>query len=220
MLARRSCLALLLFAMAVPAHATQAQAAKAEAAPAGVPLDLNTNQTLCDKGNPKACNFVGALYGTGQFGAVTMDQTRATTFFKKACDGGYPTGCANLANQIFNGWGAAMDRPRALQIYQKACDEKVVTACMDLGVIYRDGKGISAKNPALAVPLLQRACDISVAACASIASMYELGIGVPKDVPRAITLYRKSCTAPLSDSADDIQRIWSRASCNVLTRLR
>jgi len=170
-------------------------------------------------GDAKACNFVGAMYATGTRG-VKVDQTQAFNFFLKACNGGYATGCANLANQYYGGLGVTMDRSRAVQLYQRSCDLGAVTACMDLGVIYRDGKGVQTKNPAYAAQLFQRACDLSAAACASIASMYELGVGVVKDVARAISLYQRSCRATPSESAEDVQKIWSRASCNVLTRLK
>jgi hypothetical protein len=39
-----------------------------------------------------------------------------------------------------------------------------------------------------------------------------LGIGVAKDVPRAVSLYQRSCRATPSESAEDIQKVWSRAS--------
>src|ERR1019366_6114433 len=112
------------------------------------------------------------------------------------------------------------DRSRAVQLYQRSCDLGAATGCVDLGVLYRDGRGVPAKNPARAVQIFQRACDLSAAACASIASMYELGVGVPKDVARAKALYQRSCGATPSDSAEDIQKVWSRASCNVLTRMK
>ena len=156
---------------------------------------------------------------TGVHG-VTLDQARAFAYFRKACDGGHPIGCANLANQYYNGLGVTADQSLAVQIYQRSCDLGAVTGCMDLGVIYRDGKGTQAKNPARAAQLFQRACDLSAAACASIASMYELGIGVSKDVARAKSLYERSCNATRSDAAEDIQKVWSNASCNVLARMK
>lgn len=181
--------------------------------------DIKTNVALCNTGDAKACNFVGAAYATGMRG-VKLDPTQAFNFFLKACNGGHPTGCANLANQYYNGLGVATDRSRAIQLYQRSCDLGAVPACVDLGVIYRDGKGVPAKNPTYAAQLFQRACDLSAAACASIASMYELGMGVVKDAARARLLYQRSCDATPSGSAEDIQKVWSRASCNVLTRLK
>src|SRR5581483_11005598 len=103
--------------------------------------------------------------------------------------------------------------------YQRACDLGAVTACVDLGVQYRDGKGAADEDRPRAVKLFQRACDLNGPACASLASMYELGWGVPKDLARAKQLYEKSCYTQRSDSAEDIQRVWSRASCNVLARM-
>jgi hypothetical protein len=181
--------------------------------------DLKANITRCGAGDARACNYVGAMFATGAESAA-VDQRQAFNYFLKACNGGYATGCSNLANQYYNGYGVVMDRARAVQLYQQSCDLGGVPACVDLGVIYRDGKGVPTKNPAYAAKLFQRACDLSAAACASIASMYELGVGVVKDVPRAITLYQRSCGATPSGSAEDVQKIWSRASCNVLARLK
>ena len=183
------------------------------------PSDFTTGVALCAKGDAKACNVVGAMYATGLRG-VQLDPAQAFNFFLRACNGGHPIGCANLANQYYNGLGVTMDRSRAVQIYQRSCDLGAVTGCMDLGVIYRDGKGVQAKSPTYAAQLFQRACDLSPAACASIASMYELGVGVGKDAARARSLYERSCYATRSDSAEDIQNVWSRASCNVLSRMK
>jgi len=181
--------------------------------------DLATGVALCNKGDAKACNVVGAMYATGLHG-IKLDPGQAFAFFRKACDLGHPIGCANLANQYYNGLGVTVDQPRAVQIYQRSCDLGAVTGCVDLGVIYRDGKGAQAKNPEHAAQLLQRACDLSAAACASIASMYELGIGVTKDIARARSLYERSCYATRSDAAEDIQKVWSNAACNVLSRMK
>jgi len=191
-------------------------AARSSAATA--PLDIKASVAQCNTGDGKACNFAGALYATGLQG-IKLDLPQAFAFFQKSCNGNYATGCANLANAYYNGLGVTLDRAGAVQLYQRACDLSAVTACVDLGVVYRDGK-VQAKNPAYAAKLFQRACDLSAAACASIASMYELGMGVPKDVPRAVSLYQRSCYATRSDSAEDIQRDWSRTSCNVLTHLK
>jgi TPR repeat protein len=90
---------------------------------------------------------------------------------------------------------------------------------MDLGVMYRDGKGAPQDQP-FSARLFQRACSLSDAACASIANSYELGIGVPKDLARAKALYQRSCNAKRSDAAEDIQKVWSNASCNVLARMK
>jgi TPR repeat protein len=178
---------------------------------------IKANIAQCNTGDAKACNFVGAIYATGLQG-VKIDVVQAYTFFQKACNGGHATGCGNLANAFYNGLGVTADRARAVQLYQRACDLGGVPACVDLGVIYRDGK-VQAKNPTYAAQIFQRACDLSAASCVSIASMYEMGIGVTKDIPRAVSLYQRSCNATRSDSAEDIQRDWSRVSCNVLTRL-
>jgi TPR repeat protein len=201
---------------AAPVVRADGQAARNSAATA--PLDIKASVAQCNTGDGKACNVVGAIYATGLQG-IKLDLPQAFTFFQKSCNGSYATGCANLANAYYNGLGITLDRARAVQLYQQACDLSAVTACVDLGVVYRDGK-VQAKNPTYAAKLFQRACDLSAAACASIASMYELGMGVPKDVPRAVSLYQRSCYATRSDSAEDIQRDWSRASCNVLTHLK
>jgi len=181
--------------------------------------DFSTGVTLCNTGDAKACNVVGAMYATGMHG-VRLDHTQSFKYFEKSCDAGHPIGCANLANQYYNGLGVTMDRAHAVAVYQKGCDLGAVTACVDLGVIYRDGKGGAAKDQVYSAKLFVHACELSPAACASIASMYELGWGVPKDLARAKALYDRSCHAPRSDLAEDIQKVWSTAACNVLTRMK
>jgi TPR repeat protein len=192
--------------------------AAAQRAPSSEPSGYTVAVDLCNKGDAKACNVVGAMYATGLAG-VKADQAQALNYFQKSCNGGHGIGCANLANQYYSGLGVATDQAKAAQVYQRSCDLGAVTGCVDLGVIYRDGKGVP-KNLPHAVQLLQRACDLSAAACASIASMYELGIGVGKDLAKAKTLYERSCRAPRSSSAEDIQSTWSNAACNVLSRMK
>jgi TPR repeat protein len=206
-------LALILARLAAPA---MAQAAKT---PPTEPSDYQTGLAMCTQGDAKACNVVGAMFATGVHG-VKLDLAQAFPYFDKSCAGGYAIGCANLANAYFSGLGVTMDWPRSIRTYQRACDLGAVTACVDLGVIYRDGKASAEEDRPRAVKLFQRACDLNAPACASLASMYELGWGVQKDLPRAKQLYEKSCYAQRSDSAEDIQRIWSRASCNVLSRFK
>jgi len=61
----------LLFALVVlPAGAVSAQ----------VQNTKEETVTLCNAGNAKACNVVGAMYATGTL-VVKMDQTQASTFF-------------------------------------------------------------------------------------------------------------------------------------------
>lgn len=180
--------------------------------------DYETGVALCAKGDAKACNVVGAMFATGVHG-IKLDLAQAFPYFDKSCAGGYAIGCANLANAYFSGLGVTMDQKKSLVMYQRACDLGAVTACVDLGVQYRDGKGAADEDRPRAVKLFQRACDLNGPACASLASMYELGWGVPKDLARAKQLYEKSCYTERSDSAEDIQRVWSRASCNVLARM-
>ena len=192
-----------------------AQAAKA---PPNEPSDYENGVAMCRKGDAKACNVVGAMFATGVHG-LKLDPAQAFPYFDQACAGAYAIGCANLANAYFNGLGVTIDQKKSIGIYQRACDLGAVTACVDLGVMYRDGKGVADKNQPYAAKLFQRACDLNAPACASIASMYELGWGVARDLSKARTFYEKSCYAQRSDSAEDIQRVWSRAACNVLSRL-
>ena len=205
-------------ALLVLAFALQ-QPAAAQTRGTGDSSELTEATTLCNKGDAKACNVVGGMYATGLHG-VKLDAGKATEYFLKSCNGNHPIGCANLANQYYNGLGVTMDRTKAVQTYQRSCDLGAVTGCVDLGVIYRDGKGDQREDRPRAARLLQRACDLSDSACASIASMYELGWGVPKDPNVARTLYERSCYAKRSDAAEDIQKIWSTASCNVLARMK
>jgi TPR repeat protein len=209
--------ALIVLLVCLPTPALLSQKSIPPTAPSAP--DVKAAIALCNTGNAKACNVAGAMYAIGIWG-VKEDTTQAFNFFLKACNGGYAIGCENLANQYFSGIGVTMDRSRAGQLYQRSCDLGAAPGCVDLGVLYRDGKGVAAKNPTYAAKIFQKACDLSAAACASIASMYELGVGVPKDIVRAKSLYQRSCYAAPSDSAEDIQKVWSRASCNVLTRMK
>ena len=204
-------------AIALARMTSPAWAQAATVAPGG-PSDYEDGVTMCRKGDAKACNVVGAMFATGVHG-LKLDPAQAFPYFDQSCAGNYAIGCANLANAYYNGLGVTVDQKKSLAMYQRACDLGAVTACVDLGVIYRDAKGAADKDLSRAAKLFERACDLNAPACASIASMYELGWGVLKDLAKAKTLYEKSCYAQRSDAAEDIQRVWSRASCNVLSRM-
>src|SRR5579862_4454242 len=49
------------------------------ASAATAPIDINANVALCNTGDGKACNFVGAVYATGLQG-IKLDLPQAFTF--------------------------------------------------------------------------------------------------------------------------------------------
>ena len=71
---------------------------------------------------------------------MEVDELRAASLFKQACDGGELAGCSNLGFTYFEGRGVAKDNVRAAAFFKKACDGGELAACLNLGVIYENGE--------------------------------------------------------------------------------
>lgn len=49
---------------------------------------------ICENGNPKGCQSLGALYVSGE--PSTREYKKAIKAFEKSCDGGIEIGCTHL----------------------------------------------------------------------------------------------------------------------------
>ena len=139
----------------------------------------------------ESCFFLGKSYQLGV--GVTKDLRTATSFYRKACDGGYAPGCINLGFMYMNGYGVNKDYPIAVSLYRKLCNGGNAPGCSSLGLMYVNGYGVG-KDYSTAVSLFKKACDGGNApGCSSLGFMYMNGYGVDKDYLTAVSLFKKAC---------------------------
>lgn len=81
--------------------------------------------------------------------------------FTRACDQGWMTGCAKLADAYFRGDGTAKNSERAEREFNKACAGGVASACSDIGYMYKIGDGVG-RDETKALGYLKRACDLGM----------------------------------------------------------
>ena len=94
---------------------------------------------------------MGVAYRKGE--GVKKDEPKAAELYKKACDSGYPLGCANLGRFTSEGL-ASKTRKRRAKSSGKACEAKEGMSCFNLG----DNAMLSEKDVASAKNYLQKAC--------------------------------------------------------------
>jgi TPR repeat protein len=120
----------------------------------------------CDGSSWEFCVVLGNYY----FDGAHEDAPRATSFYDRACRGGFQAACADLAAALQIGKGAAKNTKRAAELYEPACKAGVAIACTGLANLAMVGEGV-AKNPDRARLLYLKGCtDDSPAGC------YVLGV--------------------------------------------
>jgi TPR repeat protein len=61
---------------------------------------------------------------------------------KALCDKGYPNGCSNEGQMLWQGDGVAENRVKGAALFKMACSKKVYIACYNLGMAYSTDRGI------------------------------------------------------------------------------
>ena len=147
----------------------------------------------CDRGDEEACGYLGERHVLGEGGAA-KDVKRAATFFTRGCDGGDAYSCRMLGFAYSDGEGVARDERKAAAFFQRGCDGKDGLACANLAAKYNDGLGVP-KDEFKAVRLADLSCQYgSGVGCHIMAGVYLEGHpGYPKDLARAVDLFREVC---------------------------
>jgi hypothetical protein len=106
---------------------------------------------------PRAADFAILLReGKGALPEMTPFQ-----LFTRACEQGWMTGCAQLAEAYLRGDGTAKNYELAAREYNKACEGGVASACSDIGYMYKIGDGVP-RDDTKALAYLKRACDLGM----------------------------------------------------------
>jgi uncharacterized protein len=158
----------------------------------GVPADETRAFELfkrgCDGGDPKGCANLAKSHNEGR--GTAKDVETAARYFDKACDGGEGTACNELSLMYFKGAGVDQDLARGNALTQRAC-ELDKEYCSD--AFFKRLREILRKKP---LDELSTDCDRqSMEACNALAEKYASGDGIPKDLKKAVSLYKKGCAA-------------------------
>ena len=122
------------------------------------------NAVLTGRGNtpqralPRGDDFAIVL----REGKGALSEQTPFALFTRACDQGWMTGCAQLADAYLRGDGTAKNYDLAAREYGKACAGGVASACSDIGYMYKIGEGV-ARDDSKALGYLRRACDLGMA---------------------------------------------------------
>ena len=109
-------------------------------------------------GAPQAADFAVVLReGKGEL----PDQT-PFELFTRACNQGWVTGCAQLAEAHFRGLGTALNYEMAASEFNRACEGGLASACSNVGFMYKSGDGV-ARNDTKALAYMTRACSLGMA---------------------------------------------------------
>ena len=77
-------------------------------------------QSICEKGERRACTDLGIRYFFGR-GGVAKDFEKAKSYLSRACEQDDPPGCFGLAGMYMNGMGVDLDLAKGATLLDKAC---------------------------------------------------------------------------------------------------
>jgi TPR repeat protein len=123
----------------------------------------------CEAGDPQGCNGAGVLF---EFGP-RADPLTASSFYGRACDANYASGCDNLAWLYLRGRGVPHDPPHAMVLFMAAFDAASIACARG------DGDG-----------------------CLLAGEMLRDGRGVPQDEDKALAMFRAACASGRSEGCD------------------
>jgi len=105
------------------------------------------------------------------------------TYFEKACENGFPRGCANAGLLLINNnESIPKDIPKGLALLTKACEQDRGEACAMLGTAHLMGNYSLAKDAEKALQLLTKGCELgSLQGCTNASRMYKTGDGVKRN---------------------------------------
>ena len=86
-------------------------------------------------GYAKSCHNAAVVYYKGDFG-FAVDRAKATSFFKRGCDGGLADSCYSAGLAYDEGLGAPLNHGQAEKLYIKSCELGYGDACNNLGYLY------------------------------------------------------------------------------------
>jgi uncharacterized protein len=155
------------------------------------PRDHDDCKVQCEKGSAESCFTYGSWIGA--------DVETRSSFYKKACDGGFADGCGSRA--ILE-WSAAKGQPAtsprkqaAVTLAKQGCDQGGPYSCMITGLLLFGYAGDSTGDREGGIRALNRACQLgNPKGCVELARRYWDGSdGFAKDPQKAIAHQERAC---------------------------
>ncbi len=162
--------------------------------------DESDCKAQCEKGSAESCFNYARFVRKGKSSAAAMP------FQKKACDGGFADGCAELGRTMTPSEETDQDGAKqALAVLNKACSMGSGYGCDLAGDLLTDKDFKATYDVALALKRYDRGCDLGYGtACWSLADVYFRGAGVTKDVTKGMELLLKACQGGSADECAEL----------------
>ncbi|MFQ5445121.1 MAG: tetratricopeptide repeat protein [Nitrospinales bacterium] len=99
--------------------------------------EFSTLDPKCSEGNGEACFKIAE-----KFRILDKDNKKALTYYEKACDNDYKTGCNNAGAILLKmGRHSSKEWKKAGNHFKKACEQKFHLACYNLGQLkFKEGR--------------------------------------------------------------------------------
>ncbi|MBK7579552.1 MAG: sel1 repeat family protein [Myxococcales bacterium] len=166
--------------------------------------DQGQCRAQCDKNNARSCSQLALIYR-----AEGKDQVQAVAFFKKACNLGEESACAEHGAHLLNGIGVEPDKFKALETFKKACAAGDSLGCSFLGRMHRAGTATE-PSEAKALALFKRACDGGFSqGCVELGTVHEQGVGTRRDYKQALRYYERACKADDADGCAHLGTLYT-----------
>ncbi len=155
----------------------------------------------CGAGHGSSCTLLGFLSARGR-NKLPRDDTKAMTYFVKACQLDDLEGCFNIGDLGVR----TADYTAARVAFQRACELGSGIGCARGADLLERGIG-GAADPRGAQPMFEKSfallgprCPEDSGACFVIGILQEEGKGVAKDPAKAIVSYRHGCNGGSGDA--------------------
>lgn len=153
----------------------------------------NAYETGCERGSLPSCEKLVEVYRFGY--GRSRDPKRAFALAQRLCtNDDWAGACHTLGILYAAGDGVSDDDKKAAQLYHKACELGDAEACVDYAGRVRKGWAIK-RDTARGLELIKQTCasNKSPRACWLEGIYHRDGSATPKDIPKALTLFVKSC---------------------------
>jgi hypothetical protein len=111
-------------------------------------------QACEERSDATCCLRMGELHILGQ--VADRDDSKALSFFAKACDAGRGEGCWNAGKQYHGGFGVPKDLARVVILYERGCSLGFTISCTTLAVLDDREPGVC--DPGKVKAALERGC--------------------------------------------------------------
>jgi TPR repeat protein len=176
------------------------------------PKDEADCKAQCDKGSAESC------FNYGRLVRKKTSRAAAMPFQKKACDGGFADGCAELGVSMLpvdEGPNVEKEARAAIAMLTKACDMGSGYGCDSAGDALSDAE-YKQVDQAAARKRYDRGCDLGYGtACWSLSHLYFKGDGVPKDSTKGVALLLKACQGANGDECAELGTIYGKGKYDI-----